>query len=255
MRLHVHRLVLLLLLFALPAYAQGPQSIYFPGGQVSGGTGTTGSFQNLHIGPGQVSISGSTANGTDQISDVNFNGVINVKTGGAVGDDVHGETAAINSAEQTADSAKARLYFPKGTYRVNHDLNVTHNQPGKGFCIYGDGPAQASIDCHDTGGNCIDASGSDGYDIRDINLNGDRTDKPNTILLQARVANDATGFSIRLSNVWMNNYGPYIMYNYGGEIANCYNCKIGNDGLSNPGPISVVISTSNQQNITSAFHP
>ena len=86
MHVHVHRLILVLLLLATPVLAQGPQSIYFPGAQTQGTSGATATFQNFHAGPGQVTITGGAANGTDQMSNLSVNGVANVKAFGAYGD-------------------------------------------------------------------------------------------------------------------------------------------------------------------------
>ena len=94
MRLHVHRLILLLLLLALPVYAQGPQGIYFPGTAPT--AGGNGNFNNLVGGPGFVSITGDLS-GNSQISNLNVNGVRNAAafSGADIGAQVNNAVASL----------------------------------------------------------------------------------------------------------------------------------------------------------------
>lgn len=95
MHLHVHRVIRCLLLLlccvvAVAAHADpGGTHLFFPNPTQGG---QTGNFQNLHVGPGSISITGSP-NGTNQISGVSVNGVLNA--GGFPGADIG---AQINNA-------------------------------------------------------------------------------------------------------------------------------------------------------------
>lgn len=70
---------------------------------------------SLSAGPGAVSITGNQSNGSDQISNVSVNGVINVRAYGAKGDGTTDDIAAINAAIagscRTA-GVKPPVYFP-----------------------------------------------------------------------------------------------------------------------------------------------
>lgn len=115
MHLHVHRLILVaVLLFAVPAFAQGPQGHYFPGGQLTGGGNTSGNFSNLVAGPGGIQITGGSHNGSDQISNVNVNGVRNALAFG--GTDIGQQ---VNAAIQSLGLAGGAVYIPAGSYTFN----------------------------------------------------------------------------------------------------------------------------------------
>lgn len=126
MQLFVYAVTLLAFLFsALPAFAQagaGPQGLYFPG--PSGIGGGSEIFTNLRAGPGSISITGGSMNGSDQISGVNVNGVINVSSYGAVGDGVTDDITAINNAMAACGNYMIVTGISGRRYAVSHPIHV-----------------------------------------------------------------------------------------------------------------------------------
>jgi len=239
-------LTLLFLLIALPARAQ---VLNFPGFPGQGGSAI---FDNFTAGPGNISITGNTPQ--SQIQNMNINGVINVKAYGAKGDGATDDSSAIQQAINAANHA-ACIYFPAGHYIVTQDLNFTSPIGAQTQCVYGDDPSTTLITCEDTGGNCFDFSGSDGYSIRNINLSGGTStaNAPKVVLLLARTQPgtgqtvNGQGFGHTLYNVWSSSYGPYTIYDYGNEIAQWVHVR-----SNSP---TVVISDCNSAGITSRLLP
>lgn len=253
MRVFIYGLIAALLLAGLggTCFAQGGTHLFFPGTGV--GTGGTGKFTNLLVGPGSISITGGSTNGTDQINNVNVNGVINVKTYGAKGDGLTDDSNAIQAAHDAA--GRHCVHFPAGTYLVTHDLNWSTTNS---WCVQGDGPGSTTIQCNyappttappgmGVGGNCFDATGTDGYTMRDITFQGGTSsaNAPKTLLLLARARGEGYGHS--LTHVWTSSYGPYTIYDYGHEIANWYDVRSNTPG--------VVISACNSLGVSSRFNP
>ena len=86
---------------------------------------------------------------------------INVKTFGAVGNDLTDDTAAINAALTAAGSIGAPVYFPRGKYKVTSapgtdltTLGLRGSTDGSvpALWLIGDGPANSIIDGSATGG-------------------------------------------------------------------------------------------------------
>jgi hypothetical protein len=251
-------LPLLFLLFAVTVNAAPPQHLFFPG-PVSGASSTGCNCGNLTAGPGSISITGNGINGTDQISNVNVNGVLNVKTFGAIGDGNADDTAALQKAINAGIAQNKCTYLPAGNYKVTNDLNLaspgpTINHP----CLYGDSPVLTSIQCNDPGGNCIDLTGSDAYYLANFGVyTGSQATAPNVLILSARGqynnAAMADGFGYEMKSVWTGTAYPgtkYTWYNYGAEIGMVDNCRFGTDG--NFGT-QVVISATNTANIHSKY--
>lgn len=116
MQLLVYAVTLLAFLFsALPAFAQaGPQGLYFPG--PSGISGGSEAFTNLRVGPGSVSITGGSLNGTDRISNMCINGVCPVTAWGVTG-----------NAQQRFDCTMGGLTVtcPDAVFNPNIDVGKT----------------------------------------------------------------------------------------------------------------------------------
>jgi hypothetical protein len=113
------------------------QDWLFSGGIRTANRITTNS---LVVGPGAVLITGNQTNGADQISNVNVNGVLNVKTYGAKGDGTTDDTAAINAAIAAScatSGTKPPVYFPptpNSSYLISSPiiLNCTTSLIGAG---------------------------------------------------------------------------------------------------------------------------
>jgi hypothetical protein len=207
---------------------------------------------NIVGGPTQI-VPPPSMIGGNVINNMSVNGSINVKAFGAKGDGLTDDTAAIQAAADRAAN-HACVYFPPGTYIVTQDLNFT-SFSGQSRCIEGEDPSTTAIICEDTGGNCLDLSGSDAFSVRNIQLQGGSTaaNAPKTIILLARAGNGQQGFGHTMENVWtastaghsIGGNPPFTIYDYGAELAQWRNVR------SNTG--GVVFSACNHPSITSKF--
>src|SRR5262245_32572145 len=216
-------LILLLLLVGPPAHAQ---SLNFPGFPGQGGSAI---FDNFTAGPGNISITGNTPQ--SNINNVNLNGTINVKAYGAKGDSSTDDTNAIQSAFNAAKTSFQCVHFPRGQYVVTQDLDFTSGS-SEVRCIEGEDANQTGLLCENTGGNCLDLSGADGFSIKNMQFIGGTStaNAPKTLLLLARTGNQ--GFGHLLQNVWTQSYGPYTIYDYGAEVGNWYYVRSNGPGIT-----------------------
>lgn len=115
--------------------------------------------------------------------------VVNVRDFGAVGDDTHDDTDAINRAITHArtlaagavppsyrQATTAVVLFPPGTYKVTHSINLTRID-SIAFALQGRG---AVIDAHVAGESVLDAYGSRALKITGLGIVGSSTAIPTT---------------------------------------------------------------------------
>lgn len=130
---------------------------------------TASNYAGVNIGSAVATV----ASGVQRSLVSAFADTVNVKNFGAVGDDVHDDTSAINAALTYARGlSSARVLFPTGKYYISGPLNLEGlNQSGLlvGFSVDGYG---AVIDAHNGTAPVFDALGSRALQIGGITVSG-----------------------------------------------------------------------------------
>jgi hypothetical protein len=180
---------------------------------------------------------------------------------GAKCDGATDDTAAIQTAINAVRSSAggATIVIPGGGQGcVVSQLDITNSQSR--IRLAGEASMngrQSYILCRERlsdVGVCVDFSGTDSFNVENLQIIGGLTaaTAPKvTVLLGKTLRSDgkiANGSEITWFSVTVKTNGDYGVYNYGGEVWNCYQCYFIGNGVAD-----VVLSDANSAGITSPF--
>jgi Pectate lyase superfamily protein len=172
-------------------------------------------------------------------------------------DDTAAIQAAINAVRSSAGGAT--IVIPGGGQGcVVSQLDITNSQSR--IRLVGEASMngrQSYILCRERlsdVGVCVDFSGTDSFNVENLQILGGLTaaTAPRVaVLLGKTLRSDgkiANGSEITWFSVTVKTNGDYGVYNYGGEVWNCYQCYFIGNGVAD-----VILSNANSAGITSPF--
>lgn len=135
-----------------------------------------------YVGSSNISAATVTATGalTARSLANYFADILSVKDFGAIGNNTHDDTAAINAAYAAAISSGNALYFPAGTYKVTSQLTFACSTTGVTIRGAGVGLSIINMQSFTTSPNMlitavVPANGTDGFVMKGIGLQGNTT--------------------------------------------------------------------------------